>query len=146
MRMQVRSLASLSGLRVWCCCGCGAGRQLRLRFHPPGIPFILGILGLAKLSRLPELQKMPLERYILRTVLLWSFQGASKYIVAHMTFLVGYLSYLKDSFNYKFFIRILECRRNKILSDILFLFPTQWGMTLGNLENPKLNTEIKNAV
>ena len=27
MRMQVRSLASISGLRIWCCCGCGVGHR-----------------------------------------------------------------------------------------------------------------------
>ena len=25
VRVQVQSLASLSGLRIWCCCGCGGG-------------------------------------------------------------------------------------------------------------------------
>ena len=49
MRMQVRSLALLSGLRIqrccelWCvtdvawipsCCGCGYGWQLQLQFNP----------------------------------------------------------------------------------------------------------------
>ena len=33
MRMWVRSLASL-GLRILCCCGCGVGWQLQLRFDP----------------------------------------------------------------------------------------------------------------
>ena len=28
MRLQVRSLALLSGLRSWCCCGYGVGQQL----------------------------------------------------------------------------------------------------------------------
>ena len=28
MRLQVRSLASLRGLRIWSCCGCGVGQQL----------------------------------------------------------------------------------------------------------------------
>ena len=28
MRLQLPSLASLSGLRIWRCCGCGEGRQL----------------------------------------------------------------------------------------------------------------------
>ena len=27
MRLPVQSLASLSGLRIWCCCGCGVGWQ-----------------------------------------------------------------------------------------------------------------------
>ena len=27
MRMQIRSLASISGLRIWCCCGCGVGHR-----------------------------------------------------------------------------------------------------------------------
>ena len=30
----VRSLALLSGLRIWHCCGCGVDRQLQLRFDP----------------------------------------------------------------------------------------------------------------
>ena len=50
MRMQVRSLALLSGLKdlvlpqagvqvadaaeVWCCCGCGAGQKVQPRFDP----------------------------------------------------------------------------------------------------------------
>ena len=28
VRLQVRSLALLSGLRIWRCCGCGVGQQL----------------------------------------------------------------------------------------------------------------------
>ena len=28
MRLWVRSLALLNRLRIWCCCGCGEGRQL----------------------------------------------------------------------------------------------------------------------
>ena len=41
MRTQVRSLALLSGLRTWFCCGCGVGRQaaaaqiLPLAWEPP---------------------------------------------------------------------------------------------------------------
>ena len=31
MRMQIRSLAWLSGLRTWCCCQCGLQTQLRTR-------------------------------------------------------------------------------------------------------------------
>ena len=27
MRVQVRSLASLSGLRIWCCVSCGVGHR-----------------------------------------------------------------------------------------------------------------------
>ena len=27
MRLQIRSLASLSGLRIWCCMSCGVGRR-----------------------------------------------------------------------------------------------------------------------
>ena len=58
VRMWVRSLASLSGLRIrccpelWCgsqthlcCCGCGVCRQLELQFHPPlvwELPYALG--------------------------------------------------------------------------------------------------------
>ena len=34
MRFQVRFLASLSGLRIRYCCGCGVGRQLQLRLDP----------------------------------------------------------------------------------------------------------------
>ena len=34
IRTQVQSLASLSGLRIWHCCGCGVGGQLQLRFDP----------------------------------------------------------------------------------------------------------------
>ena len=34
MRMQVRSLASLSGLRIQRCYGCGVGWQLQLSFDP----------------------------------------------------------------------------------------------------------------
>ena len=30
IRLWVQSLASLSGLRILCCCGCGVGRQLSL--------------------------------------------------------------------------------------------------------------------
>ena len=26
-------LASLSGLKIWHCCGCGVGQRLQLRFH-----------------------------------------------------------------------------------------------------------------
>ena len=38
MRLRVRSLASLSGLRIWNCCGCGVGRQLQLLLDPyPGV-------------------------------------------------------------------------------------------------------------
>uniref|UniRef100_A0A8D1QAT0 Uncharacterized protein n=1 Tax=Sus scrofa TaxID=9823 RepID=A0A8D1QAT0_PIG len=33
LRLPVRSLALLSGLRIRRCCGCGVGRQLQLRFH-----------------------------------------------------------------------------------------------------------------
>ena len=37
MRTQVRSLASLSGLRIRCGCGCGVGQELQLRLDPwPG--------------------------------------------------------------------------------------------------------------
>ena len=32
MRMWVQSLALLSGLRIWGCCGCGVGWQLQLQF------------------------------------------------------------------------------------------------------------------
>ena len=31
MKLQVLFLASFSGLRIWCCCDCGVGRQLQLR-------------------------------------------------------------------------------------------------------------------
>ena len=34
MRMQVPSLASLSGLRILRCCGCGVGQWLQLQFDP----------------------------------------------------------------------------------------------------------------
>ena len=34
LRMWVWSLASLSGLRIWCGCGCGEGQQMQLSFHP----------------------------------------------------------------------------------------------------------------
>ena len=34
MRMQVWSLNLLSGLRIWCCCGCGIGWWLQLWFKP----------------------------------------------------------------------------------------------------------------
>ena len=34
MRLPVRSLASLNGLRILHCCGCGVGRQLKLQFNP----------------------------------------------------------------------------------------------------------------
>ena len=34
LRVQVRSLASLSGLRIWHCCGCGIGQQPQLTFNP----------------------------------------------------------------------------------------------------------------
>ena len=34
MRLWVRSLASLSGLRTWHCCGSGLGRQQQLRLDP----------------------------------------------------------------------------------------------------------------
>ena len=30
----VQSLAPLSGLRIWCCCGCGVGWRLQLSFDP----------------------------------------------------------------------------------------------------------------
>ena len=33
-RTEVQSLASLSGLRIRCCCACGVGWQLQLRFDP----------------------------------------------------------------------------------------------------------------
>ena len=33
MRIWVRSLASLSGLRILSCCGCGIGRQLQFQFN-----------------------------------------------------------------------------------------------------------------
>ena len=37
MRMWVWSLASLSGLKIWCCCGYGVGQQLQLWLDPlPG--------------------------------------------------------------------------------------------------------------
>ena len=37
MRLQVRPLASLSGLRIWRCCGYGVGQWLHLRLDPyPG--------------------------------------------------------------------------------------------------------------
>ena len=31
---RVRSLGSLSGLRIQCCCGRGVGQQLQLQFNP----------------------------------------------------------------------------------------------------------------
>ena len=34
MRLRVQSLASLSGLRIWYCCGCGVGQKLQLLFNP----------------------------------------------------------------------------------------------------------------
>ena len=34
MRMEVQSLALISGLRILCCCGCGVGQQLQLLFNP----------------------------------------------------------------------------------------------------------------
>ena len=34
MMMRIRSLASISGLRILCCHGCGVGRQLQLQFDP----------------------------------------------------------------------------------------------------------------
>ena len=34
MRMQVWSLALLSRLRIWLCCGCGVGWQLQLQLDP----------------------------------------------------------------------------------------------------------------
>ena len=34
MRVWIRSLASLYGLRIWRGCGCGVGRQLQLRWDP----------------------------------------------------------------------------------------------------------------
>ena len=34
MRMQVRSLASISGLRIQHCCGCGIGQRLQLTPRP----------------------------------------------------------------------------------------------------------------
>ena len=36
MRLQVRLLASLSGLKIWHCRGCGVGRQLQLRLDREG--------------------------------------------------------------------------------------------------------------
>ena len=33
MRLQVRFLASLSGLRIRRCCGCGVGQQLQLQCY-----------------------------------------------------------------------------------------------------------------
>ena len=33
MRMWVRSLASLSGLKIWCYYGCGVGQQLQFQFN-----------------------------------------------------------------------------------------------------------------
>ena len=55
MRTHIRTLASLSGLRIWCCrelwsqmqlwycCGCGVGWQLQLWFDPsPGISICAG--------------------------------------------------------------------------------------------------------
>ena len=35
MRLQVQSLASLSGLRILHCCGCGVGHWLQLQLEPP---------------------------------------------------------------------------------------------------------------
>ena len=34
MRTQVWPFASLSGLRIWTCCGCGVGQRLHLWFDP----------------------------------------------------------------------------------------------------------------
>ena len=34
VRVQVQSLASLSGLRIKHCCGCGIGWPMQLRFDP----------------------------------------------------------------------------------------------------------------
>ena len=34
MRLRVRSLASLSGLRIWRCCGSGVGWQQQLQLDP----------------------------------------------------------------------------------------------------------------
>ena len=34
MKTKVLTLASLSGLRIWCCCDCGVGWQLQLWFDP----------------------------------------------------------------------------------------------------------------
>ena len=53
MRIQVQSLALLSGLRIlcqiWCCYGCGVGLQLQLQFDPsPGISICRGYSHLKK--------------------------------------------------------------------------------------------------
>ena len=43
MRTKVWSLALLSGLRIWHCCGCGEGQQLQLWFDPqPGTSICCG--------------------------------------------------------------------------------------------------------
>ena len=45
MRKQVWSLASLSGLRILRCCGCGVSQQLQLRFDPLAwkFPYAAGV-------------------------------------------------------------------------------------------------------
>ena len=51
MRMRVQSLASLSELRIWCCCSCGVGRRcgydlkLLWLWHVPAAAALIGPLA-----------------------------------------------------------------------------------------------------
>ena len=56
--MQVQSLASLSGLRVWHCCGCGAGWQLWFRFNPSLRTSICHGWGLGRNKKTKEIQPL----------------------------------------------------------------------------------------
>ena len=59
MGMRVQSLASLSGLRIWCCYGCGIGQWLRLQ-SPPS----LGTSICCRRSPKKKKKKKEKEKYI----------------------------------------------------------------------------------
>ena len=52
IRMQVRSLASLNGLRMWRCCGCGVAAIARIGPLAWELPYAAG-LALKKKKKSP---------------------------------------------------------------------------------------------
>ena len=84
MRMQVRSVASLSGLRIWCCYSCGVGRQLQLQFNPG-----LGTSICHGCSPKKKTQKQRIQLWLMKMTVIrsyvrvyWVWENITNYIYA----------------------------------------------------------------
>ena len=74
MRTQIRSLAPLSGLRIWRCCGWGVGQQLQLSFHTTwALPYAQGVAFKNKKQK----NKQPDFPYLLLILLLFFLFGCA---------------------------------------------------------------------